>query len=199
MIKTALTIAFSLQALLLAACAAPAAEPVAAEPPPTSIAPTGGEEKAAYLAELESYYGAPSQAGFGSAVFTQQVASADALEEAAQAQYQTFVGDKWEERGPQTWLGPWKEVYRRAEESEHDIVAELRAIDDFEAQMQVAMILDNIDNAEQARQALAVAYDDPAMNDVRAYMLGDGDARSGLRLAGRHVDGQGVFLVFLRD
>ena len=156
-------------------------------------------DKPAYLIDLETYYGAPSQEGFGSAVFLKKVKTADDLEEIAQEQYQYFVGDKWEEWGPETWLAPWKEVYRRPSDGEHDIIAELNAIDDFQVKMQVDMILNNIENAAEAQQALAAAYDDAALSDLRAYLLGDGEAMSGLLLAGRRSDSDSVFLVFLMD
>ena len=47
------------------------------------------------------------------------------------------------------------------------------------------MILDNIDDAEQARSALSAAFDDPAVTELAVYTLGD--------------DGAATFLVFLLD
>ena len=64
---------------------------------------------------LEAVYGAPSQAGFGSAVFHDVVESADGLEDAARAKYKHFVGELWERWGAEAWMGPWKEVYVRQE------------------------------------------------------------------------------------
>lgn len=81
-----------------------------------------------------------------------------------------------------------------------DIVAELRAISDPDAAQSVPMILDNIDNAEQARTALATAFDDPAVSEVRVFNLGDGGAMSGILIAGRlQVTGKVIVLVFLLD
>lgn len=46
------------------------------------------------LAALETAYGAPSQAAFGSAVFTETVAASDALASRAKAWYAHFLGDQ---------------------------------------------------------------------------------------------------------
>lgn len=78
---------------------APQAEPAKAKPE--------------YVTALEAAYGAPSQAGFGSAVFHEQLEASASLEQAALAQYQYFVGDLWERYGKDAWMGPWKEVYAR--------------------------------------------------------------------------------------
>jgi hypothetical protein len=62
------------------------------------------------------------------------------------------------------------------------------------------MILDNIEGAAQARAALAAAYDDPAVTELRVFNLGDGEAMSGLLVAGRRqATGEATFLVFLMD
>lgn len=79
-------------------------------------------------------------------------------------------------------------------------MGELRAIADPDAARSVPMILDAIDGAVQARAALAAAFDDPAMNEVAVFNLGDGGAMSGILVAGRRPDtGEALFLVFLLD
>jgi hypothetical protein len=150
------------------------------------------------LARLESAYGAPSQAGFGSAVFRVSLGAADDLTQAALSIYRTFVGELWERFGEQAWVGPWKEVYARAGGAGPGIVAELRGIADPASQLSVPMILDNIDGAEAARAALSGAFDDPAVTELRVFDLGDGEAMSGLLIAARRGAEAG-FLVFLMD
>ena len=157
------------------------------------------QKKPQYVLDLETYYGKPSQEGFGSAVFFKRVKTADLLEQIAQEQYEYFVGDKWQDWGPETWLTPWKEVYARPADAAHDISGELEANDDFNVRMQVDMILNNIENAEKARTALAAAYDDNSVTQLHAYLIGDGEAMSGLLIAGRRENGEGTFLVFLMD
>lgn len=152
------------------------------------------------LAALEAAYGAPSQAAFGSAVFTETLDPGDALDAHATAWYAHFLGDQWAAAGEATWMGPWKEVHARSSGMTPDIVAELRAITDPDARVSVPMILDNLDGAEQARAALAAVYDDPAITELRVFTLGDGAAMNGILVAGRAAaTGSATFLVFLLD
>ena len=154
----------------------------------------------AYVTALEAAYGAPSQAGFGSAVFFEPMKAGDDLAKAALAKYKYFTGELWARWGEAAWMGPWKKVYTRPTGAKADIVAELRGIADPDAQNSVSMILDNIDGAEKARAALAAAYDDPAVTELRVFNLGDREAMSGLLVAGRRgAAGEAAFLVFLMD
>ena len=161
---------------------------------------TSEPTKPATVTALEAAYGAPSQSGFGSAVFHEAMNASDDLTEAALATYKYFTGELWERFGEDAWMGPWKEVYARRANAKADIVAELRGIADADAQISVPMILDNIDDAEQARTALAAVYDDPSVTELRVFNLGDGGAMSGILVAGRRAQaGEAVFLVFLLD
>ena len=81
-----------------------------------------------------------------------------------------------------------------------DIVAELRSIHDQDAALSVPMILDDIEGADKARTALSAVYDDPGVTELRVFNLGDGEAMSGLLVAGRRAEtGEATFLVFLLD
>lgn len=165
-----------------------------------SIQQQAGQNKPVYVTALEAAYGAPSQAGMGSAVFFEAMKTSDDLETKAREKYKHFTGELWERWGADAWMGPWKEVYARKAGGKPDIVGELRRIADPDARNSVAMILENIDGAEKARAALAAAYDDPAVTELRVYNLGDGEAMSGLLVAGRRAAaGEGAFLVFLMD
>ena len=115
----------------------PVAEPAAGEP--------------ASVTALEAAYGAPSQAGFGSAVFYERISAGDDLAKAALAKYKYFTGELWERWGEDAWMGPWKEVYTRPTGAKVDILAELRGIADPDARSSVPMILDNVDDADGAR------------------------------------------------
>ncbi len=157
-------------------------------------------EKPDYVAGLEAAYGGPSQDGFGSAVFHETLRSTDDLTPAALAKYRTFVGKLWDRYGEVAWMGPWKEVYARQAGGAPDIAAELRGISDRDAALSVPMILDNIEGAEAARAALSAAFDDPEVTELRTFNLGDGEAMSGLLVAGRRGgSGETTFLVFLLD
>jgi pimeloyl-ACP methyl ester carboxylesterase len=157
------------------------------------------ESKPYYVNDLEAAYGPPSQEAFGSAVFFELAGEDDDLEDLTKDVYQTFVGDKWQEWGEEAWMSPWKEAYRRPDDIEHDVLAELRAIEDFQTQLQVEQILDNIEDSQKAQQAVAAAYDPVEVVDLRAFNIGDGDVMSGLIIAGRRVNGEATFLVFLLD
>lgn len=156
--------------------------------------------KPSSVTDLEASYGAPSQSGFGSAVFYEKQVAADDLEKMALEKYRYFVGDLWERYSEDAWMGPWKEVYARQTGGKHDIISELRGISDPDAAISVPMILDNIEGAEKARAALSAVYDNPMMTDLRVFNLGDGGAMSGLLIASRNNEtGEAIFLVFLLD
>lgn len=156
-------------------------------------------DKPANVTALEAAYGAPSQAGFGSAVFYVDMDPGKDLEQGALEYYQYFVGELWARWGEDAWMGPWKEVYAREADASPDIVAELRGITDSDGKQSVPMILDVVQNAEAARQALATAYDDPDVTELRVFNLGDGGSMSGLLVAGRRDSGEALYLVFLMD
>jgi hypothetical protein len=152
-----------------------------------------------YVAKLETAYGTPSQSGFGSAVFFEQVVRSEQLEQTALDKYKYFVGELWERYGEDAWMGPWKLVYTRLTGTKHDIVAELRGIQDSDAAVSVPMILDNIEGAEKARVALSSTFDDKSVVELKVFNLGDGGAMSGILVAGRRSNGEATLLVFLLD
>ena len=166
----------------------------------TQTRPQPGAAKPDYVAALEAAYGAPSQAGFGSAVFYEPSTAADDLEQAALARYRYFVGDLWERYGEEAWMGPWQAVYERPDGANHDVVTELRHISDSGARLSASMILEGVEDAENAQAALSAAFDDPAVTELVVYRLGDGGAMSGILVAGhRNETGETSFLVFLLD
>ena len=149
---------------------------------------------------LEAAYGPPSDAAFGSAVFFRRVGAKDELEPSAITVYRAFVGKLWDRYGEDAWMGPWRKVYERGAGAKHDIVSELRSIDDRNALQSVPMLLDVADDPERARSALSTAYDAPETTDLSVYPIGDGEAMSGLLVVGRRPQsGATTFLVFLMD
>ncbi len=148
---------------------------------------------------LEAAYGQPSQAGFGSAVFTERINDGDRLEDKALGWYRHFLGDRWTAETEAAWMGPWQQVYERPRGAKADIVAELQGITDQHAAISVPMILEVVEDADAARAALSAVFDDPAISELKVFDLGDGEAMSGLLVAGRSTTGDAVFLVFLLD
>ncbi len=160
---------------------------------------TGKEKKPDYILALEKTYGPPSQEGFGAAVFFEQIEEDGDLEELARKYYQYFVGELWERWGEEAWMVPWKEVYTRKAGAKHDIVKELQGIDDRDAVNSVPLVLEVIEDPQAAKKALAGAYDDPEVADLRVYTIGDGEAMSGLIVAGLRENGEATFLAVLMD
>ena len=146
--------------------------------------------KPTYVTALETAYGLPSQAGFGSAVFYEQGQEPGDLEQAAQGQYRYFVGELWERYGANAWMGSWQKVYTRPAGANRAIVSELRAIKDRSAAQSVGLVLDEATDPQTAQQALAAAFDDPAVTELAVYKIGDGAELAGILLAARR--GQGV-------
>jgi hypothetical protein len=156
-------------------------------------------EQANGTATLQAVFGPPSQAGFGSAVFTEKVDRQQDLEAAAKRAYRHFLGASWGKAGEATWMAPWQRVYARAPGGRDAIVAELRAIENPAARSSIEMLLDGHAKPDVARQALSAVYDDPGMELVQVYTLGDGAALSGVLIAGRASNGAATLLVFLMD
>lgn len=153
-----------------------------------------------YYTDLVTLYGAPSQAGFGSAVFYDQTEPGSDLEQIALHYYQHFVSPLWEQFGGDAWMSAWKLVYNRPAKMPPDVVAEVKGISDRSvAQFVPILLLDDTDNSDPARQALAAAYDDPLVTAVSVYAIGDGAAMSGLLLAGSRTTGEVTILVSLLD
>lgn len=156
-------------------------------------------EKPSYIERLEAVFGPPSQEAFGSAVFFERI-KGDDLEQACLDQYRFFVGDLWDEYGEQAWLSAWKEVYQREPGGRAEIVSELEGITDPDAGNSVPMFLSGIQDPQAAKQALAGAFDDPAVTDLKVFNIGDGGAMSGILIAGRRTrTAEGTFLFFLMD
>ena len=187
-----LVVAIFMSTVALAGCAL-----VTPTPPATSDIATAARPTA--VAALEAAFGPPSQAGFGSAVFYDRLASGADLEQAALARYQFFVGDLWERYGADAWMGTWQRVYLRTTGATPNIVTELRTLANHDAAMAASVLLDSVESLEEAQAALAAAFDDPAVVELTVYTLGDGGAMAGLLVAGRHQDRGAILLVFLLD
>lgn len=160
------------------------------------------ESKPEYLTPLQAFYGRPSQAGFGSAVFFAYLAADADLVEAALGKYRFFMGPLWDRFGEAAWLEPWQVIYRRPSENHPGIVSELETIPD--PTQSAAMLLETVSDVAAAQQALQNTFDDPAVTELIICQIGDGAAMSGLLLAGRRKrdatpDTEATFLVFLLD
>ena len=155
------------------------------------------EAKPAYVSDLEAVYGPPAEEGFGSAAFFLRTDGPKDLEELAREVYCSFVGALWERWGEDAWMGPWRQVYARPDAGTVDAVAELRGISDAEAKRSLPLLLEVPGNADAV---LATAFNDPAVTEFRVFNIGDGEAVSGLLVAGqRTAENEAVFIVALMD
>ena len=150
-----------------------------------------------YVIELEGVYGPPAEEGFGSTVFFTRTDGPQDLEKLARKFYRSFVGSLWERWGEDAWMGTWRQVYARPAGGTADAVAELRGISDAEAKRSLPLLLEVPGNADAV---LATAFNDPAVTEFRVFNIGDGEAMSGLLVAGqRTAENESVFVVALMD
>lgn len=157
------------------------------------------ESSTAFLA-LQKIYGGPEVTGMGSSVTEVALSEPGKLEEVAKQRYQKFCGEIWQRFGPENWMSQWAEVYRRPAGQAGKILEELRGLEDHTASMAGSMILDNIDEPEAAHATLSEVFDDPAIDGLSIFRLGDGEAYSGLLIAADRGTGEpAIFLTFLMD
>jgi hypothetical protein len=150
--------------------------------------------------DLVNLYGAPSQAGFGSAVFYELIEPGSDLEPIALQYYQYFVGSLWAQYGESAWMSTWKQVYVRPYGIQPDIVAELGAISDpLAANYIPILLLTETEDQSKAQQALAAVFNHPQVTNLKLYAIGDGAAMSGLLLIGCRITGETIILISLLD
>ncbi|MBM3966715.1 MAG: hypothetical protein FJ308_16865 [Planctomycetes bacterium] len=164
---------------------------------------TQGENPAgnapSYVLDLQQHYGPASAAGIGSAVFY-EASTAEQIEAQSIAKYRYFAGNLWDQIGEKAWMDTWKMVYQRSGPGS-GILSELRnSIEDPAASLSASLIVDNIDNPDQAHLALAKAFDDPNVSRLVIYRLGDGEQMNGVLIAAyRAKSSDATFLVSLTD
>ncbi len=159
------------------------------------------ERKPGYIANLEAVYGPPNAAGFGSAIFHEKLEDDEDLENVAQGAYRCFVGKLWERWGRDVWMSPWREVYTRPVSSgPRDIVAELRGINEPGVAASVPLIVEVGETPERTHAVLSAAFDNAEVTELRVFAIGDGEAISGLLVAGkRTASASATLLVAMMD
>ncbi len=159
------------------------------------------ESTTALIKKLETVFGGPSDAGFGFAVFHVPAANgnSESLEAAAKRIYRQFLGESWDAAGEATWLGSWKVVFQRAGSPPPTIIDGLQSIDDPMVPASVPLLFDALQDPAAARVALTASLDDPQTRTIIVFNIGDGEAMSGLLIAGERDTLDRVFVVALMD
>lgn len=159
------------------------------------------EDTAELIKKLEAAFGGPSSSGFGSAVFHVPAADSNCenLQATARRIYRQFLGESWDAAGEATWLGPWKSVFERTGPGSPTFVEGLRSIDDPMARGSVPLLLDVIQDPAAATEALTESFDDPETRAVNVFSIGDGEAMSGLLVAGERDTLDRIFVIALMD
>lgn len=121
------------------------------------------------------------------------------LGEWSQQTYQYFVGDLWDRYGESAWMGPWKQVLASTGPMSQGIEQALRDLSDTDARQSAGLLLEDRENAADARAALQSVFDSPSIAELQVYNLGDGGAMSGLLLAARRQDESMVAVILLMD
>ena len=153
-----------------------------------------------FVAELEKYFGIPSQAAFGSSVFLIPVAEqSKELESDALEKYQYFVGGSWDRLGAQNWINGWAAVYSREPNSSLGILAELKSLTDREARQSANLLLEITEDAELSSKALHLAFDSELTTELRIYKIGDCAAMSGILIAAKLQNIGNLILLLLLD
>jgi hypothetical protein len=150
-----------------------------------------------YVKTLEAVFGGPSQTGFGSTVLFATARDRGELVRLARAAYRHFTGTLWERWGEAAWMGPWRLIHERV--AVHNVLAELKGLEDPQARSGADMLLNATENPASGQAALSATFDDPAVQDLLVFSLGDGGAMSGILIAARRANGEATFLVFLMD
>jgi hypothetical protein len=153
-----------------------------------------------WVASLQSVFGPPSDAGFGSAVFySPPGAGTLSLEAMARIHYERFCGERWTELGGEQWLGVWRQLYDRPAGQPGAVLSEIPALVDPEVRSAALMLWEGGPEPTAARAALQAAFDATIVEKFHIYKIGDGEAMSGAILAAETMRGEQCCLIILLD
>jgi hypothetical protein len=158
------------------------------------------QNKPDFVAALEKAFGEPKQNAFGSSVFFVPATSQSvSLETQALSQYRFFTGELWDRFGEEKWMSTWLQVYVRDKNIGADILAELRGLSDREARQSAGLLLENQEDSQASEDALKNAFEQPTVQELRIFKIGDGEAMSGIAIAACMGNVGSLFLLLLLD
>ena len=153
------------------------------------------------ITKLEQMFGGVSHDGAGSSVYRITKEDAAIIDTVAWLHFKQYLGPKYTDASAAQWKKGWEKVYVRKvhPDSSHNINTELSRHKDPRVKVSVPLLLEFVEPVVKARQALAGAYNRKDMKELAIFVIGDGEAYSGLLIAGRYKDGTGCTLIAMAD
>lgn len=150
--------------------------------------------------QLEAAFGGPSDDGFGSSVFRRSLGPGSELESIALDVYRYFVGVLWDRYGEDAWLAQWGEMDAQTAGGQASILDRLSSLPDPLVRSVADMLVNGGEDADSRQAALKTAFDKDQFSESRIYRIGDGEAMSGLIIAGANPKTvEAVFVAILMD
>lgn len=153
------------------------------------------------IVRLEQLFGGVSHAGSGSSVYRIGKENTGAIDSVAWTQFKEYLGPMYTDASAARWKKGWEKVYVRKvhPDSSKNINTELNQHKDPRVKSAVPLLLEFVQPVVKARQALAGVYNRKDIKELAIFLVGDGEAYSGLLIAGRYKDGTGCTLVAMSD
>jgi hypothetical protein len=153
------------------------------------------------IVKLEQMFGGVSHAGSGSSVYRITKQQSEELDSVAWGHFTEYLGSKYSQETALRWKSGWAKVYVRnlGSDSSHNINTELSRHKDPRVKTSVPLLLEIVQPVVKARQALAGVYNRKDIKELAIFVIGDGEAYSGLLIAGRYKDGTGCTLIAMAD
>lgn len=153
------------------------------------------------IVALEKMFGGVSHEGAGSSVYPISKEDVGPIDSVAWAKFKAYLGPKYTDASAPYWKKGWEKVYVRKvhPDSSSNINTELSRHKDPRVKASVPLLLEFVQPVVKARQALAGVYNRKDIKELAIFVIGDGEAYSGLLIAGRYKDGTGCTLVAMSD
>ena len=153
------------------------------------------------IVTLEQLFGGVSHDGAGSSVYRINKEDAGILDTVAWQQFKQYLGPKYTDASASQWKKGWEKVYVRKvhPDSSKNINTELNQHKDPRVKSVVPLVLEFVQPVVKVRQTLAGVYNRKDIKELAIFLIGDGEAYSGLLITGRYKDGTGCTLIAMAD
>lgn len=186
--------------ILLAACSQVQEYKEEEKKPIEATAPVAALADSSIL-KLEQMFGGVSHDGAGSSVYRITKEDVGIIDSVAWSHFKQYLGPKYTDTTASQWKKGWAKVYVRdlLSDSSHNINTELSRHKDPRVKASVPLLLEFVQPVVKARQALGGVYNRKDIKELAIFVIGDGEAYSGLLIAGRYADGTGCTLIAMAD